>query len=215
MSRLPSFSLLAAALGLAACAAPEAITTMRHVDYVVAEPSAVAGSTTIVPTTGLPGSGRIDSVVAVPREGGSMWRVTLRMDDGSTRVVDTLTDGVMVGKRAKLDADGRLSLVEREPVVAVPAAAARSAATGSSAEPAYESRWVTPKSGAGRVESLAVVPNHAGFTYADGRPILSVWRVGVRMDDGTVQVMDSPASGLSVGKRVRITNGGNIAALSD
>lgn len=204
-------SLVAVAV-LAACASPEAVTTMRPVDYVLAEPSAVAGGTAqpAAPTVSyLPGAGRIDAVNAVQKDGGSAWRVTLRMDDGSIRVIDTLTDGVMVGKRAHLDADGRLSLVEREPVVAVPAASAAAAAAGSSAAPAFETRWVAPRAGLGRVESLAVVPNHAGFTGS--QPILSVWRIGVRMDDGTQQVMDSPATGLSVGNRIRITHEGNIA----
>lgn len=217
MRRSLSLSLLAAA-GLAACASPEIYTTMRPVDYVVVEPSAVTGGTspsTAAPVTSayLPGAGRIDSVSALERDGGSFWRVGVRMDDGSTRIVDTRTDGVMVGKRVQLDADGRVSIVEREPVVAVPASssiASAAAATGSTAAPVGESRWVAPRPGMGRVESLAAVPNHAGFAGAN-EPILSVWRIGVRMDDGTVQVMDSPASGLSVGKRVRITNEGNIA----
>ena len=211
-----SLSLIAVA-GLAACASPEIYTTMRPVDYVVAEPSAVTG-TTVAPTPAssayLAGGGSIESVSALERDGGSFWRVGVRMDDGSSRVVDTRTDGVMVGKRVQLDADGRLTLVDREPVVAVPAnsavaLASPSAATGGTAAPASESRWVAPRAGLGRVESLAAVPNHAGFTGPD--PILSVWRIGVRMDDGTTQVMDSPATGLTIGKRVRITNEGNIA----
>lgn len=216
MRRSLSLSLLAAA-GLAACASPEIYTTMRPVDYVVVEPSAVTGSTVppAAPVTSayLPGAGRIDSVSALERDGGSFWRVGVRMDDGSTRIVDTRTDGVMVGKRVQLDADGRLSIIDREPVVAVPASssiASAAAASGSTAAPAGETRWVAPRAGMGRVESLAVVPNHAGFAGAN-EPILSVWRIGVRMDDGTVQVMDSPATGLSVGKRVRITPEGNIA----
>lgn len=203
---------IAAAAVLAGCASPEAVTTMRHVDYVLVEPSAVAGGSAqpaLPPSYSLPGGGRIDAVAAAPRDGGSMWRVTVRMDDGSVRIVDTLTDGVMVGKRVNLDADGRLTLVEREPVAAVPAASAVAAATGGTAQPAYETRWVLPRSGLGRIETLEVVPNHAGFTGTE--PILSVWRIGVRMDDGTLQVVDSPASGLSVGKRVQITSAGNIA----
>lgn len=214
MSRIPfSLTAVAVAAGLAACATPEAVTSMRHVDSVVTDPSAAAGATRVVTTPGyayLPGAGRIDSLTAVQRDGGSAWRAGVRMDDGSVRVVDTLTDGVMVGQRVYLDADGRLSLVNRDAVVAP--AGSRSAATGGTSEPAYETRWVAPRAGLGRVENLSVVPNNAGFTAANGEKVFSVWRIGVRMDDGTTQVMDSPAVGLSVGKRVRITNEGNIVS---
>jgi hypothetical protein len=211
-----SLSVVAAALVLGACATPEAYTTMRPVDYVVAQPSAVAGGTApsvvVAPApayAATSGGGRVESLVAVPRDGGTMWRVGVRMDDGSVRTVDTLIDGIMVGNRVQLDHDGRLALARSDAVIAaVPAT--RSAAAGSSSE-LGETRWVAPRSGFGRVESLTAVANNAGFTGSDGRPHVSVWRIGVRMDDGTHQVMDSPASGLALGSRIRITSEGNIA----
>ena len=212
-SYLPALSVIAASLTLGACAAPQAFTTMRPVD-VVSAPSAVAGGT--APSTVSPaysaaaGTGVVQSVAAIQREGGSMWSVAVRMNDGSLRTVETVTDGIMVGSHVRLDHDGRLALLKDVPVVAT-APDARSAATGSSAEPAFETRWVAPRGGMGRVESLTVVPNNAGFAAADGRQHVSVWRIGVRMDDGTLQVMDAPASGLSLGNRIRITNEGNIA----
>jgi hypothetical protein len=212
MSRYPtSFSLLAAALVLGGCAAPDVYTTMRHADYVAPPPAAVAGSTG--PTVIQPESvytsnvGRIESLTGVTSGGRPAWRLNVRMDNGTTRVVDTFADGVMVGRRVQIENDGRVNLLTNEPV-ATSVPRAPSAAAGGTG-PATESRWVLPRSGTGTVESLTVVPNDAGFVSSER--IVSVWRVGVRMDDGTVQVMDAPASGLAVGKRVRISNDGYIA----
>jgi hypothetical protein len=58
--------------------------------------------------------------------------------------------------------------------------------------------------GNGRIESITTVATAAGGT---SKPIQ---RIAVRMEDGTVQVLDTPATGLSIGERVELTKDGMI-----
>jgi hypothetical protein len=66
---------------------------------------------------------------------------------------------------------------------------------------------VTPtalRAGKGRVESITALPPSAA---AGG----SSWhRFGVKMDDGTVQYVDSGARGINMGERVELTTDGRI-----
>ena len=64
------------------------------------------------------------------------------------------------------------------------------------------------RAGNGRVESITTVASAAAG--ATGSAANSVQRVAVRMDDGTVQVVDTRATGLALGDRVELTRDGMI-----
>jgi hypothetical protein len=64
------------------------------------------------------------------------------------------------------------------------------------------------RAGNGRVESITTVASAAAG--ATGSAASSVQRVAVRMDDGTVQVVDTRATGLALGDRVELTRDGMI-----
>jgi hypothetical protein len=60
--------------------------------------------------------------------------------------------------------------------------------------------------GNGVIESIAALPSAAAGATA-GKPMQ---RVGVRMDDGSFQFLDTNAPGLTVGKRVQILKDGTM-----
>ena len=60
--------------------------------------------------------------------------------------------------------------------------------------------------GFGRVETLVPVPSAA----AGGSAASATSRVGIRMDNGVVQYLDTNAAGLAIGERVEITSNGNM-----
>lgn len=60
------------------------------------------------------------------------------------------------------------------------------------------------RAGHGRIESLTALPPSAAAGGTTTR------RVGLKMDDGTVQYLDTAAQGLAVGDRVEITGEGNL-----
>jgi len=63
------------------------------------------------------------------------------------------------------------------------------------------------RAGTGRIESLLDIPASA----AAGSSVPNAnKRVGIRMDDGSLQYVDTAASGLVVGDRVAITSDGNM-----
>lgn len=62
--------------------------------------------------------------------------------------------------------------------------------------------------GNGRVESITTVASAAAG--ASGSSADSLQRVAIRMDDGTVQVVDTRAAGLALGERVELTRDGMI-----
>ena len=63
------------------------------------------------------------------------------------------------------------------------------------------------RAGTGRIESLLDIPASA----AAGSSVPNAnKRVGIRMDDGSLQYVDTAASGLAVGDRVAITSDGNM-----
>ena len=64
---------------------------------------------------------------------------------------------------------------------------------------------VALKPGHGRIESLAAIPPSAA---AGGTS--SMRRVGVKMDDGTMQFLDTNAPNLAIGERIEVTAEGNI-----
>ena len=66
---------------------------------------------------------------------------------------------------------------------------------------------VTPaalRPGFGRVESITAAPPSAG---AGGSTLR---RLAIKMEDGTVQYVDSVATGVSVGQRIELTSDGQL-----
>ena len=62
--------------------------------------------------------------------------------------------------------------------------------------------------GVGRIESMSATPM---ISAATGASVPSRYqRVGLRMNDGTLQIMDTDAPGLNIGDRVEITSDGYI-----
>ena len=62
--------------------------------------------------------------------------------------------------------------------------------------------------GVGRIESMSATPT---ISAATGASVPSRYqRVGLRMNDGTLQIMDTDAPGLNIGDRVEITSDGYI-----
>lgn len=59
--------------------------------------------------------------------------------------------------------------------------------------------------GIGRVETIVPVPSSAA---AGGSAANASKRVGLRMDNGVVQYIDTNAAGLSIGDRIEITSDG-------
>ena len=63
---------------------------------------------------------------------------------------------------------------------------------------------VTLRAGPGRIESIAALPPSAAAGGTAAR------RIGVKMDDGTMQFLDTAAPNLAIGDRIEITAEGNI-----
>ncbi|HVJ12312.1 MAG TPA: hypothetical protein VNC62_12150 [Burkholderiales bacterium] len=62
------------------------------------------------------------------------------------------------------------------------------------------------RAGHGRIESITPMPQSA----ASGGTVRQLKRLGIKMDDGSVQFVDTPAEGLSVGERVELTTDGQL-----
>ncbi len=58
--------------------------------------------------------------------------------------------------------------------------------------------------GFGRIESITVLPTSA----AAGATTKPMRRLGIKMEDGTVQYVDTAAEGISIGERVELTKDG-------
>ena len=65
---------------------------------------------------------------------------------------------------------------------------------------------VALRPGMGRIESMGPAPTAS----AGGTAPPAMHRLNVRMDDGTMQLVDTPSSGLSVGDRIELTREGFI-----
>ena len=92
-------------------------------------------------------------------------------------------------------------VVAPAPVVAAPAPAVVIA------QPAPQGVVATPtaiRSGSGRVETITALQPSAAAGGATPR------RFGIKMDDGTVQYVDTAAQGLNIGERVELTADGQI-----
>jgi hypothetical protein len=63
------------------------------------------------------------------------------------------------------------------------------------------------RAGSGRVESISGVPTSAGVgSTAPG----AMRRLGIKMDDGTMQYVDTDVPNISIGERVSLTGDGYI-----
>src|SRR5688500_1078340 len=96
------------------------------------------------------------------------------------------------------------------PVVVAPAPTAPPAGTVV-VPPAASAPVVVPtptaiRTGFGRVESITVLPTSA----AAGATTKPMRRLGIKMEDGTVQYVDTAAEGISIGERVELTKEGHI-----
>ena len=87
------------------------------------------------------------------------------------------------------------------PQAPAPAAQAQTAPTVAAAQPAQL------KAGYGRVETISAVPQSAG---AGSTSVGDQRRLGVRMEDGTFQYVDTPAGNVRIGDRVQFTSDGYI-----
>lgn len=63
---------------------------------------------------------------------------------------------------------------------------------------------VALRAGPGRIESIAALPPSAAAGGTAAR------RIGVKMDDGSMQFLDTAAPNLAIGDRIEITAEGNI-----
>ena len=63
------------------------------------------------------------------------------------------------------------------------------------------------KAGYGRVETISAVPQSSG---AGSTSVGDSRRLGVRMEDGTFQYVDTPAGNIRIGDRVQFTSDGYI-----
>jgi pectin methylesterase-like acyl-CoA thioesterase len=63
-----------------------------------------------------------------------------------------------------------------------------------------------PAAGFGRIESITALAPSA----AAGGSAKPLKRVGIKMEDGTLQYVDTAADGLAIGSRVELTRDGNL-----
>jgi hypothetical protein len=113
-------SLVAVAM-LAACAndrvtpAPAPVI-VAPAPVVTAPPPAVvaapAGTVVATPTAIRPGTGRVETITALPQSaaagGTTMRRYGVKMDDGTVQYVDSSAQGINVSDRVLLTSDGRI-----------------------------------------------------------------------------------------------------------
>jgi hypothetical protein len=98
------------------------------------------------------------------------------------------------------------------PVIVVPAPVVTAPAPGTVVVPQVAAAPVvvpTPTAiqpGFGRIETITALPASA----AAGGTVKPLRRIGIKMENGTVQYVDTTAEGLSIGERVELTRDGHI-----
>lgn len=92
------------------------------------------------------------------------------------------------------------------PVVIVPPAPVVTTPPAASSGPAVVQSVPAMRPGMGRLESMAP----ATTASAGGTSASQMQRLNIRMDDGTMQVVDTPSTGFSIGDRVELTREGYI-----
>jgi hypothetical protein len=95
------------------------------------------------------------------------------------------------------------------PVVVVPAPVVTAPPATVVVQPAATAPVVVPaptaiRPGFGRIESMTSLPPGAAAGGTTHR------RFGIKMEDGTVQYVDTPAQGYSIGDRIELTSDGHI-----
>ena len=91
------------------------------------------------------------------------------------------------------------------PVVIVPPAPVVTTAPAATTPVVVPAAALRP--GFGRIESMAAVQTAAS---AGGTAPTSMQRLNIRMDDGSMQVVDTASAGLAIGDRVELTREGFI-----
>jgi hypothetical protein len=86
------------------------------------------------------------------------------------------------------------------PVVTAPAVVVPQASAPAVVVPSA----IALRAGPGRIESIAALPPSAAAGGTAAR------RIGVKMDDGSMQFLDTAAPNLAIGDRIEITAEGNI-----
>jgi hypothetical protein len=77
------------------------------------------------------------------------------------------------------------------------------------ASPTVSAQQVAPatlRAGIGRIESLSATPSAGAGTTAPS----AMRRYGIKMEDGSMQYVDSDAPNLAIGERVQLTSDGYI-----
>ena len=90
-------------------------------------------------------------------------------------------------------------IVQPAPVVTAPPAVVVQ-------QPAVVAAPSAIRAGHGQIESITPLPESA----ATGGTVRQVKRLGIKMNDGSVQFVDTPAEGLTVGERVELTSDGYL-----
>jgi hypothetical protein len=98
------------------------------------------------------------------------------------------------------------------PVVVVPPSPPATVVTSPQATPSAPSAPVAAaaasiRPGFGRIESMTPVPTTAS---AGSSAPSSMNRLNIRMEEGTLQLVDTPSAGLAIGDRVELTREGYI-----
>ena len=92
----------------------------------------------------------------------------------------------------------------RQPVVIVQPAAPVAAVPQAAAAPVVQATAL--RTGFGRIETITGAPTAS----AGGTAPSAMQRLGIRMDDGSMQYVDTASAGLAVGDRVELTREGYI-----
>lgn len=80
-------------------------------------------------------------------------------------------------------------------------------ATATTVPPTIVATPTAIRAGFGRVETITALPTSAATGSGQIKPQR---RIGIKMDDGTVQYVDTAAEGLSIGERIELTADGMI-----
>jgi len=96
-----------------------------------------------------------------------------------------------------------------QPIIVNPPATSVSVAPGAASSTATAQAAPALRAGTGRIESIVPSPSPLSASTGGAQPS-SMRRVGVRMDDGTMQYIDTNAPSLRVGDRIEITSDGYI-----
>jgi len=98
------------------------------------------------------------------------------------------------------------------PVIIAPAPAATAPAGTVVVPPGAAAPVVVPtptavRAGHGRIESITALPQTSAAAGGSAKPMR---RLGIKMEDGTVQYVDTAGEGLSIGERIELTRDGQL-----